>query len=210
MARSLIGELPAGWTQVELGELGELRAGATTPADSDGPVAVVKPRNLVDGRLQGDTDHISEEEAARLFRYRLTVGDIVCVRTGNLGRHALVSAEHEGWLFGTGIIRVRPNKRIDPRYLNHYLGHQLVQDWFRRNAAGAAIPSISTTMLTTLPVALAPLETQKSIGQTLAALTEKIAAHERISQATTELRDTLLPLLLSGAVGTIRGEREDE
>ncbi|MBN6050439.1 restriction endonuclease subunit S, partial [Nonomuraea sp. RK-328] len=165
---------------------------------SHGPVAVVKPKNLADGRLRGIPDRVSEAEAAGLSPYRLRSGDIVCVRTGGVGRHALLGAGQEGWLFGSGTIRIRPANVIDPHYLSHYLSHAAVQDWIRRNGVGTAIPSISTLALGDLPVALAPLDVQRSIGMVFSALTEKIAAHEQICEATAELRDALLPLMFSG------------
>ncbi|GGL36967.1 restriction endonuclease subunit S [Planomonospora parontospora] len=198
MPRSLTGELAEMWREVPLFDVCELRAGASTPADSGGPVRVVKPRNVTDGRLTGTPDGITEESAGKLGRYRLVAGDIVCVRTGGVGRHALATVEHTGWIFGTGIIRLRPGEDVDPLYLNHYLSHPSVQDWFRRNVAGTAVPSISTGTLGTLPVALPPMHTQKSIGRTLGTLNEKIAIHEQICRTTAELRDVLLSRLLSG------------
>lgn len=68
------------------------------------------------------------------------------------------------------------------------------------HSSGTAIPSINTKTLGSLPVALPSLTIQRAIGRTLDALNQKIAAHELICQATAELRDTLLPLLLSGRV----------
>lgn len=176
--------------------------GPHLPRGSVGHVPVVKPRNVGDGRLTGEPDGTTEEVAAALSPYRLAAGDVVFVRTGNLGRHALAASEHEKWLFGTGLIRMRP-RGVDPRYLNHYLSHPLVQDWFRRNATGmSAIPSISGRTLRTLPVALPPVETQVMIGEVLGALDEKIALYEQVGKVTAELRDVLLLRLLSGSGGT--------
>ncbi|NUO99262.1 MAG: restriction endonuclease subunit S [Nonomuraea sp.] len=201
----MIGELPPGWTETSLAEICDLTAGATVQESPDGHTKVVKPRNLVGGRIAGTFDRTSDEEAARLARYRLKPGDIACVRTGALGRHAPATSEHEGWLFGTGIIGIRPGDGVDARYLDCYLSHPAVLDWLERNAVRSPIPSVSTSVLGTLPVALAPAEVQRSIGHTLHALNEKVAAHERIAQATAALRDATIPLLFSGAV-TIAAE----
>ncbi|WP_371783391.1 restriction endonuclease subunit S [Streptosporangium subroseum] len=200
--KALIGDLPDGWHQVPLKEICDLVAGPSIPsAVSSGDFPVVKPRNVGDGRLVGVADGVEAEVAAELFRYRLMDGDVVCVRTGGLGRHALVTSEHEGWLFGTGMIRLRPGDQVNPRYFNHYLSHPLVQDWFKRNAAGSAIPSISGRALGTLPVAIPPIEIQVAIGNVLGALDEKIAVHHQIGQATAELRDALLPRLFGDPDG---------
>ncbi|MFC4529674.1 restriction endonuclease subunit S [Sphaerisporangium dianthi] len=198
MVTGLVGELPDGWTEIPLADVCVLRAGPSTPPDSGGSVAIVKPRNLADGRITGAVDRMTEQAAARLSAYRLAPGDVICVRTGALGRNALVTDEHEGSVFGSGVIRLRPDDRVDPRYLNHYLSHPAVRGWLARNSSGTAVPSISTRSMGVLPVALAPLDTQRRIGDALGALDDKIAVHERIRQATLELRDTLLPLLMSG------------
>ncbi|MER7133564.1 restriction endonuclease subunit S [Streptosporangium saharense] len=200
--RTLVGDIPAGWSEVLLGEVCGLVTGANVSPEASGEdVPLVKPRNIGDGRLIEEPDRITGEAAAALSRYRLAAGDVVCVRTGGIGRHALVASEHEGWLFGTGVIRLRP-ERIDSRYLNRYLSHPLVQDWLRRNAAGSAIPSISGRALGTLPVALPPIETQREIGEILGVLDEKIAVYEQISRVTAELRDTLLSRFLDDSDGT--------
>ncbi|GGQ02970.1 restriction endonuclease subunit S [Streptosporangium pseudovulgare] len=197
--RSLIGELPEGWRQAPLGSLCDLVTGPGIPAQVfGGDVPVVKPRNIGDGRLIGPVDRVPTDVAAGLFRYRLAAGDVLCVRTGNPGRHALVTTEHEEWLFGTGLIRLRPGGEVLPPYLNHYLGHPLVGNWFERNTTGSAVPSISGRALGALPVAVPPLDVQAAIGGVLEALNEKIAVHDLISRTTAELRDALLVRLLKG------------
>jgi hypothetical protein len=45
---------------------------------------------------------------------------------------------------------------------------------------------------------LPPLAAQREIGRSLATLNDKIEVHQRICQTTAELRDALLPLLLTG------------
>ncbi|MEV4072329.1 restriction endonuclease subunit S [Nonomuraea fuscirosea] len=200
MAESLIGELPRGWSEASLADVAELAAGTSTTTSEDGSTGVAKPKNLIRGRIAGPPDRIEDNEAQRLSRYRLVAGDIVCVRTGGLGRHALVTSEQHGWVCGTGLIRVRPRATVDRHYLSGYLSHPTVLDWLKRNSVRSPIPSISTTVLGTLPVALPPPDTQRSIGHALHTLDEKIAAHQSIARTTSELRDVLLPLLLDGSV----------
>ena len=195
---TLIGPMPIGWTETRLRDICTLTPGATTHDDPDGPVPVLKPRNLIAGRLVGPTDRISAQEAAQRPRYQVRSGDILCVRTGSIGRVGLATADQAGWIFGTGLICVRPSPQVDPQFLGFYFTHPAVKDWIARHAKGTAIPSISSQILGTLPVSLPPLPTQSAIGQALMALNEKIEAHQRICETSAELRDTLLPLLFSG------------
>jgi restriction endonuclease S subunit len=46
-----------------------------------------------------------------------------------------------------------------------------------------------------------PLAVQDAIREMLVSLDEKVDIHERISQSTARLRDTLAPLLITGAIG---------
>ena len=201
MVNSLIGSTPDDWQEVPLGDFCELIAGTSITEDPHGTVPVVKPRNLVAGRISGPTDRTSSDEAAHRVRYRIAGGDLLAARTGSTGRASLATAEQKGWVFGTGIIRIRPDDRAaDPLYLSLYLTHPAVRDWFSTHSSGTAIPSINTETLRSLPVTLPSMPIQRAIAQTLEALNEKMVAHDLVSQATAELRDTLLPLLLSGRV----------
>lgn len=200
MVNALIGSMPEDWQEKPLSDFCELIAGTSIMEDSFGTIPVVKPKNLVAGRISGTTDCTTPDEATHRARYRIRGGDLLAVRTGSIGRVSLATAEQEGWVFGTGIIRIRHDDRADPFYLGLYLTHPAVRDWFATHSRGTAIPSINTKTLGSLPVAFPPLTTQRAIGRTLDALNQKIAAHEQISQATADLRDTLLPLLISGRV----------
>jgi type I restriction enzyme M protein len=197
---SPIGELPPGWREVSLADISELTAGAFTRASNDGPVGVVKPRNLIGGAISGTFDRIDEDMVGKLEGHRLAEGDIVCTRIGMIGRHALVTAAHQGWVCGTGLIRIRPSEEVDPQYLSDYLKSPPVLDWLTRNSAGSVVPSIKTRVLGTLPVVLPPTEVRVAIGRTLQALSDKTTTYEQIARTTLALRDALFPLLTSGRV----------
>jgi restriction endonuclease S subunit len=195
----------AGWEEVRLAEICALVPGAPTHDEPDGPVPVLKPRNLIGGRLAGPTDRISAEEAVQRHRYQVRADDILCARTGSIGKVGLAAIEQEGWIFGTGLICMRPSEQVDPEYLSFYFTHPAVADWIVRHARGTAIPSIGSRVLGTLPVSLPPLSTQQAIGHAVKALNDKIEAHRQICDTTAELRDALLPLLFSGQLSVREG-----
>ncbi|WP_158607792.1 type I restriction-modification system subunit M/S [Nocardia panacis] len=192
------------WTNVALGDISEITPGAPTSDHPNGGTPVVKPKNISSGRIHGPTDYVDYKQAERRSDYRIRSDDILCSRTGTIGKIALVTADQDGWVFGTGLIRIRPTAIVDPLYLTLYLINPHIQDWFARNASGAAIQSINAKTLTTLPIQLPPLSDQKAIGRALAKFDEMIAAHDQVLRETVELRDTLLPILFSGELDTIR------
>ncbi len=197
---SLIGAVPLNWPQTQLADICDLVPGTPTEDAADGTIPVLKPKNLIRSRLTGPTDTVSAYAAEQLDRYRIRSGDLLCVRTGTVGRIGLATAEQEGWIFGSGLIRIRARRsdEIDTHFLSFYFSHPAVSNWIAGNSRGTSVPSISSQVLGKLPVILPPLTTQRSISVALGKLNDSIAAHQRISETTAELRDTLLPLLMSG------------
>ncbi|MFI1757291.1 restriction endonuclease subunit S [Streptomyces sp. NPDC020571] len=131
----------------------------------------------------------------------LRQGDIPVARTGTVGRLALVTGEHTGWLYHHGLVRLRLPAQgpAHAAYLAVYLGSEATQNWMRARSAGSVIPSVSTRTLGELPVLLPPATEQQTIGETLAALDEKIRVHSEITRVTGEYRRTLAEALLAGA-----------
>lgn len=202
---SLIGVVPDGWTEARLDEVCEILAGPSTTQVSSTErgsmdIPIVTPRDLRHNRIADDCAvRVTHETACELSRYRLLPDDIVCARTGHLGRQALVSARQRGWLIGSGCLRLRVRQMISSRYLVYYLGHPAVHDWIVRNAGGAVIPTLSTKMLGSLPVVVPPAAVQAGTADILGALDDKIIVYEQISRATAALRDAVLLRLLTGA-----------
>lgn len=159
-------------------------------------VPIVLPRNLRHNQIS-DTDMsaVSPTEAGRMSRYRLQAGDIVCTRTGGLGRNGLVSADQSGWLLGPGCVRLRPADKVDPAYLVHYLGTPQILDWLNRNGTGSAIPSISTKVLATLPLRLPPISRQREAGQLLRLLDLMALSFEQMASTAGQLGEALFPIL---------------
>ena len=158
----------------------------------------VAPKHLQHRRIAGSSRAlVTAQAAARLNRYRLVAGDLISVRTGDLGKQALATPDSEGWITGTACFRLRPTPTVDPRYLQHYLGHPVVRDWISRHASTATVPTLTLSILRTLPVVIPPLAAQATIGNVMGAMDDKAAIHREIVDATEQLRDALLPLLLT-------------
>jgi restriction endonuclease S subunit len=207
--KTLIGEIPADWREVPLSDVAELQAGPSGAAlrtgepPADG-VRLVLPRHLRDGRIDDERPtFVGADQAGALTQYALRADDILCVRAGELGKHALVGADHEGWIYGTSLLRLRPTNAARPGFLAYYLALPPVRDWIIRHGTGTVISSISVRLLNELPVVLPPLAIQESIGEVLAAIDDQVDVHRQISATARRLRDTLAPLLISGAIPAV-------
>lgn len=198
---SLIGKVPDDWAERPLWQVCDITAGPSpdqiTLLDGNAQgTPIVTPKDLRHNRLADRCSQVASETAQDLSRYRLRSGDVVCVRTGQLGRQGLVEPDQDGWLIGAACLRLRSDGVVRGSYLVHYLGHPAVREWIVRNAGGAVIPTLSAKMVGALPVVVPPEADQVRIADVLGALDVKAIAHERVVGVTTALRDALLLQLL--------------
>lgn len=201
------GPLPAGWQRLALRELCSFQAGPAVKGeertDAQAGVPLVLPRDVVHQRIT-PAEHVGvvPERARMLQKYLLREGDVLLIRTGTVGRCALVTPEFGGWLYHANLFRLRlggPDRDL-AAYLVGYLSAGFAQDWMRKRSASAVIPSLSIRELGELPVFVPPPAERQAIGETLAALDEKVRVHTEIAQATGEYRSALADLLMTGAL----------
>ena len=100
------------------------------------------PKDIIEGRIATESvARVSPEHVERLSRHKLEVGDIVYGRRGDIGRQALIRAEQQGWLCGTGCLRLSfGGSVLDSLFLHYYLRRRIgrpldFQSGCRRNAA---------------------------------------------------------------------------
>jgi type I restriction enzyme S subunit len=144
-------------------------------------VPVVMPKNIVDGRISTEEiAFVSEQNANRLQRHMLAVGDIVYGRRGDIGRRALITEREHGWLCGTGCLRVSlGNTIIDPMFLYYYLGESSVTKRIANQAIGATLPNLNTSILRSVPARYPSLASQRQIASILSAYDELIENNAR-------------------------------
>lgn len=153
----------------------------------------VMPKNIGDNRINPESiARISSEDAQRLAKYRLRPGDIVYPRRGDVGKRALVRKENDGWLCGTGCLRVRLGDKTphDARFISYSLATEQSREWIVRHAVGATMPNLNTSILGALPLKLPPFAVQQAIANVLAALDDKIATNTEIAATVDELLAT--------------------
>jgi len=207
-----IGEIPESWEVTSLGQLSRENGGSiqTGPFGSQlhardyrsEGVPVINPTHLEGNRISHtDVPRVSPEEADRLERHRVEVGDILFGRRGELGRHGLVSHAEAGWLCGTGcfLVRVR-SPRVDNAFLSYFFSTEEVVKWLVSHAAGTIMPNLNNAVLGALPVALPEIREQRQIVQILDVVAKNQAIHNRKLALLETLFNTLLSQLMTGAI----------
>lgn len=204
------GAVPEGWHASTLGSICAENGGAiqTGPFGSqlhasdyrDTGIPVVMPQDLSGRRIQVDKiARVDDADAIRLARHRLQHGDIVFSRRGDVGRHALVGDREVGWLCGTGCLLVRPGQSWPSfTYLSLALDRAVAKEWLLRHAVGATMPNLNTGILSAVPILRPNERVLDAFDNIVRNLDERISHGHANIRTLVELRDTLLPQLISG------------
>ncbi len=156
-------------------------------------VPSIMPQNISQDRVDADgIARITPSDAERLTRYLVKPGDIVYSRRGDVARRALITEKEDGWLCGTGCLRVRfGDGVVDPVYASYFLSHPASREWVVRHAVGATMPNLNTSILGALPFLLPSLPDQHAIAAVLGALDDKIEQNRRTAQALEKLAQAI-------------------
>ncbi len=169
-----------GWEKCKLGDIAEIQTGPfgsqlhASDYVTEG-IPVVMPVNIIDGYVSIDKiARVLSKDTSRLHKHKLSAGDVVFSRRGDVDKYAFVTEKEEGWLCGTGCLKVRCNSRNDSRFISYQLGLRDRKEWLRNHAVGTTMPNLNTTILSNLPIILPDLLTQTRITAILSALDDKI------------------------------------
>jgi type I restriction enzyme S subunit len=170
-------ELPVGWEWVRFGEyFFEL---CTGPFGSvihkedyveDG-IPLINPSHMIGGRISHDPSvSVSQEMSKQLGAYRLTVGDVVLARRGEVGRYALVTEAEDGWLCGTGSFFVKLQESCNREFFGLVLEDPDLRRHLQGESVGSTMVNLNQRILLETPMALPPLAEQSCIVTRVTAL----------------------------------------
>lgn len=144
-------------------------------------IPVVMPRDLVGGKISEESiARVDKTHVERLCRHKIEVGDILYSRRGDVGRCAYVTKKEEGWLCGTGCLRVTiDSEKADSRFVFFQLQHPDTVGWVEKHAVGATMLNLNTTILSSVPIRLPALEIQKRIADILSAYDDLIENNQK-------------------------------
>lgn len=175
-------QVPQGWVETELRHLGcRVQTGpfgsqlhAEDYIEDGWPV--VNPMNLIGGAIVADQAMtVDERKRAELSRHMLTAGDIVFGRRGEMGRAGLVTEDQEGWLCGTGSLRLRiEGHGLLPEYLVELLRTSAARAYFGLASVGSTMDNLNSEIVLTFPCLVPPIPVQKQIVGAIAKSRETV------------------------------------
>lgn len=179
------------WSNSTLGELTERDGGLiqTGPFGSQlhqadyrpEGIPVIMPKDIADGRVSVESvARVSEETANRLKRHMLKPRAIVLPRRGEVTKRAFIRAEQEGWLCGTGCLKIELNgERLVPEFLYYFMEQGHVVQWLEQHAVGTTMLNLSAAIVADLPIRYPATKAQRDIAATLSAYDDLIDNNRR-------------------------------
>ena len=208
LVESELGEVPEGWGVVPLPDIVDFREGPGIRhwqyTNSDEGTRFINIRCIQDGDLILDTaNRVHDEEAnGKYSHFHLREWDIVLSASGTLGRTAVVRQAHLPLLLNTSVIRFRPaDGETSFAYLRGYLRSDAFLEEQQALASGSVQKNFGPTHLKQMKASLPPYECVGAYEAVAGPLLRRVAENMARSDALRELRDSLLPALVSGVVG---------
>ena len=163
-------DLPKGWEWARLASLIEVFitgpfGSALHKSDyvTDG-IPLINPMNITDGKvIPVDKMQVSPETVERLSSFKVTPGDIVIARRGDMGRCAVVQPEQEGWLCGTGSFILRFSAVLCPEYFAICLRSPYSVELMSGNSIGNTMLNLNQTILKSILIPVPPCTEQNRI-----------------------------------------------
>src|SRR5690554_2343508 len=202
-AESLFPDIPKRWTVTTLGELAKASGGdiQSGPFGSqlhasdyvDDGIPSIMPKNItVDAITTDDIARVSPDDVERLSKYKVQVGDIIYSRRGDVEKCARITETEDGWLCGTGCLRVRIKPTIiSTEFLHAYLCHPVVREWIVRHAVGATMPNLNTSILSALPVGIPNKSEMTAIGSIWLTISDQIRLNSQINQTLEQMAQAI-------------------
>jgi type I restriction enzyme S subunit len=199
---SEIGWIPRGWRMARIGDLLTV-VGGSTPSTTEprfwnGTHCWATPKDLSGARspILLDTDrHITGEGVSRISSNLLPVRTVLLSSRAPVGYTAVTFVEVA---INQGFIAIPPSDGVPSEFVFFWLREHM--DQIKAHAGGTTFAEISKRQFRPLPMVVPPAERLQEFASVAAPMFDLMAIHEAEVRTLTELRDALLPKLISGQI----------
>lgn len=193
---SKLGATPKGWHAGTLADFADLNPESWSKSTAPDQIEYVDLANTKWGRIESIATYLWKSAPSRAQRVLRPADTIVgTVRPGN-GSYALIS--DEGLTGSTGFAVLRPRRAEFEQFV--YLGATSTENIERlaHLADGAAYPAVRPEVVSASPVVRPTDAVIQQFSRTARPLMSKIAVNTQQSRTLSDIRDVLLPKLISG------------
>lgn len=151
--------------------------------------------------------HIDEITHKKLSRSILEAKDIVFTIAGTLGRFAIIDEEVIPANTNQAVAIIRADiKKIEPEYLYTFFLGNWHNNYYSKRIQQAVQANLNLTTIKSLPIILLNQEYRIKYLNIIKPILGQIKYNEKENRILTQLRDTLLPKLMSGEIDVSKVE----
>lgn len=195
------GWVPQGWKITMLDEITcELRRGVSPKYVEEGGVQVINQKCIRNHEVSYEPARRHNHEAKKIDGRELCIGDVLVNSTGvgTLGRIAQVNNLPETTVVDSHVTVVRVKDDVYPIYTFGQLMLSMEGKIERLGEGSTGQTELSRKILSEQLVILPPFDIAAQVEKTFKSFSEKQVSNRKQCATLTNLRDTLLPKLISG------------
>lgn len=191
---------------IPLQELCKVVTKGTTPTTLGKPftssgINFIKAESILDNHSIDSSKFafVDEETNALLKRSVIKANDIVFTIAGTLGRFAMVDNTVLPANTNQAVAIIRPDEnKVTPSYLYSFFIGNWHNEYYSKRIQQAVQANLSLTTIKSLPIAVLSNATMNNYNELVSPLFALMKSNEEENRRLSELRDTLLPKLMSG------------
>ena len=202
---SELGMIPKGWRVVSLDEMTSKFGTGLNPRKNfklgEGNNYYVTIKNMGNNRVYLDDkcDKVTDEAIEKINkRSKLQEGDLLFSGIGTIGRVALITETPTNWNTSESVFNMRPVHNISSEFLYILLLSDLFQQYVKIHAQGGVQQGIRMASLKEYKMAIPDDFVLRQFDDIIIPIISKIKNNDKQNDRLAEIRDTLLPKLMSG------------
>ena len=196
---SELGEIPLGWEVKKLADLCTTQYGYTARAVDEpvGPkflrVTDINKRNWIEW---GDVPHCQIQPDTKRV-YALRVGDLVVARMADPGKSAIIEEEVDA-VFASYLVRLATRSLAYSYYIYSFLKSDLYAEYAEGAISGSVQANMNAKVIVGASLVVPSTSVMEQFLKMVFPLRQRLVSNVRQSRTLAQLRDTLLPKLISG------------
>ena len=199
---SEIGEIPKGWSESTFGEIADIQNGYAFKSkdwNEEGTIPVVKIGNVKPMLVDVEScSRVDSQTVAGLERFRLSSGDALIGMTGYVGEVGLVPKVNELPYLNQRVGRLIAQAPSDYSFMVVMTRRKEFKLKVENLGTGSAQANVSASSIKSIKVVAPSSDLKEKFGEVINPIIDRILTAAAEIEVLSELRDTLLPKLISG------------
>jgi type I restriction enzyme S subunit len=197
LVESELGPAPEGWRVGIIGEVALVNRQSISSGYPYKTIEYIDISSVTEGKVEQTTTYLLSEAPSRARRL-VEHGDTIwsTVRP-NRKSYLFIHTPPRNLVVSTGFAVLSPCK-VPPNYLYCWVIREEFVEYLTYNATGSAYPAVNANRFVDAKILVPPQQLLQKFEEIVEPIRDRIAHNDQESRTLAELRDVLLPKLISG------------